>query len=112
MAIVYDNNKIYRNLQEQVLKNAQDIEELKGRPLLEIQIVEELPEEGVGGVLYLVPAADGDEGNLYEEFVWVEGEWEQVGSTEIDLSAYPTLAGDNTFTGDLESTEQSYIEFH
>ena len=93
-------NKEFRNLQEQVLKNAQDIEALKDRPLLEIQIVEELPEEGVGGVLYLVPAADGDEGNLYEEFVWIDGEWEQVGSTEIDLSAYPTLAGDNEFTGD------------
>ena len=93
-------NKEFRNLQEQVLKNAQDIEALRNRPLLEIQIVEELPEEGVGGVLYLVPAADGDEGNLYEEFVWIDDEWEQVGSTEIDLSAYPTLAGDNEFTGD------------
>lgn len=93
-------NKEFLNIQMQVLKNAQDIEALKGRPLLEIQIVEELPESGEAGVLYLVPAEDGDEGNLYEEFVWVEGEWEQVGSTEIDLSAYPTLAGDNEFTGD------------
>ena len=92
-------NKEFRNLQEQVLKNAQDIEALRNRPLLEIKVVEELPEEGVGGVLYLVPAADGDEGNLYEEFVWIDDEWEQVGSTEVDLSAYPTLAGDNTLTG-------------
>lgn len=62
-------NKDFRNLQEQVLKNAQDIIELKGRPLLEIEIVDELPEEGQAGILYLVPVEDSEEGNLYEEFV-------------------------------------------
>lgn len=92
-------NKEFRNLQEQVLKNAQDIEVLQGRPLLEIEIVDELPETGEAGVLYLVPVEDAETGNLYEEFVWVEEAWEQVGSTEIDLSAYPTLAGDNEFSG-------------
>ena len=93
-------NKDFRNLQEQVLKNAQDIIELKGRPLLEIEIVDELPEEGQAGILYLVPVEDSEEGNLYEEFVWVNDAWEQVGSASIDLSNYATLDGDNEFTGD------------
>ena len=61
-------NKEFRNIQEQVLKNAQDIEELKGRPLLEIKFVDELPEEGEAGILYLVPVEDGEDPNNYEEY--------------------------------------------
>lgn len=93
-------NKEFRNLQEQVLKNAQDIEALKNRPLLEIEIVDTLPETGNEGILYLVPVEDSSEGNLYEEYVWVNDTWEQVGSASIDLSNYATLDGDNEFTGD------------
>ena len=37
-------NKEFRNLQEQVLKNAQDIEVLKEMPNLNISIVEWAPE--------------------------------------------------------------------
>ena len=102
-------NKEFLNIQMQVLKNAQDIEALKGRPLLEIQIVEELPETGEAGVLYLVPSEEGDEGNLYEEFVWIEGEWEQVGSASIDLSNYATLSGDNEFAGENTFSDTTHL---
>lgn len=102
-------NKEFRNIQEQVLKNAQDIEALKNRPLLEIEIVDELPETGQEGILYLVPSEDSSEGNLYEEFVWVNDTWEQVGSASIDLSAYPTLAGDNEFTGENTFSDTTHF---
>lgn len=90
MAIVYSNDKIYRNLQEQVLKNAQDIEILKEKPSLKIIIVEELPETGEEGILYLVPKnPDPDTGDAdsYDEYVWLsESEtYELVGTTAIDL---------------------------
>ena len=90
MAIVYSNDKIYRNLQEQVLKNAQDIEILKEKPSLKIVIVEELPEVGEEGILYLVPKdPDPDTGDTdsYDEYVWLsESEtYELVGTTAIDL---------------------------
>lgn len=62
-------NKEFRNLQEQVLKNAQDIEFLKEKPGLSISIVDELPETGEEGILYLVPIEDPEEGNYYEEYV-------------------------------------------
>lgn len=106
MAIVY-NNKEYRNLQQQVLKNAQDIEELKGRPLLEIEFVDELPETGEAGILYLVPVEDGEDPNNYEEYIWAEGEWELIGSTAVDISNMVTtdtdqeIEGTKTFTSDI-----------
>lgn len=102
-------NKEFRNIQEQVLKNAQDIEVLKGRPLLEIKIVDELPETGEAGILYLVPVEESGEDNLYEEYVWVEGAWELIGSANIDLSNYPTLDGDNTFTGENTFSDTTHF---
>lgn len=83
-------NKEFRNLQEQVLKNAQDIEILKEKPNLSISIVDELPEVGQEGILYLVPKnPDPDTGDAdsYDEYVWLpESEsFELVGTTGIDL---------------------------
>lgn len=94
MAIVYKNAE-YRNLQEQVLKNAQDIEILKEKPSLKIVIVEELPETGEEGILYLVPKnPDPDTGDAdsYDEYVWLpESEsFELVGTTAIDLQNLPS----------------------
>ena len=100
-------NKEFRNIQEQVLKNAQDIEALKNRPLLEIKFVDELPEEGEAGILYLVPVEDGEDPNNYEEYIWAEEEWELIGSTAVDISNMVTtdtaqeIDGAKTFTSDI-----------
>ncbi len=104
-------NKEFRNLQEQVLKNAQDIDILKEKPNLSISIVDELPEVGQEGILYLVPKdPDPDTGDVdsYDEYVWLPEEetFELVGNTAIDLSNMvttdtdQTITGDKTFTGD------------
>ena len=102
-------NKEFRNLQEQVLKNAQDIEVLKEMPNLNISIVEELPAVGQEGILYLVPSEDPELENAYDEYVWLpESEsFEMVGSTAIDLSnmvttdTAQTITGEKTFSADV-----------
>ena len=53
----------------------------------EFQVVEDLPDSGEAGVIYLVAAANG-EGNAYDEYIWVNSKWEKIGSTDIDLSNY------------------------
>lgn len=106
--LVY-KNKEFRNLQEQVLKNAQDIEILKEKPNLSISIVDELPEVGQEGILYLVPSQDPALENAYDEYVWLpESEsFEMVGSTAIDLSNMVTtdteqsISGSKTFTSPI-----------
>lgn len=94
-------NKEFRNLQEQVLKNAQDIETLKGRENLQIVIVEELPEEGNPNYIYLVPNEDEEESNVYNEYIWLADseEYEKIGGVDIDLTSYVTIDTDQTITG-------------
>lgn len=94
-------NKEFRNLQEQVLKNAQDIETLKGRENLQIVIVEELPEEGNPNYIYLVPNNDEEESNVYNEYIWLADseEYEKIGGVSIDLTNYVTTDTEQTVTG-------------
>lgn len=51
--------------------------------VLKFQIVDELPETGKNGIIYLVPTEDEqEETNVYEEWVWIETEnrYELIGS--------------------------------
>lgn len=94
-------NKEFRNLQEQVLKNAQDIETLKGRENLQIVIVEELPEVGNPNYIYLVPNEGSEEANVYEEYIWLADSetYEKIGGVSIDLTNYVTLNTAQDVTG-------------
>lgn len=94
-------NKEFRNLQEQVLENAKNIEILKAKPQMRVSVVDELPEVGDPTVIYLVPSEDGESPNVYEEYVWLEDEerYELIGTTDIDLSNMVTTDTEQTITG-------------
>lgn len=58
------------------------------------QIVEELPEAGETNILYLIAKDPADEtDNVYDEYLYINGKFEIVGSTAMDLSDY-VLASD------------------
>lgn len=65
-----------------------DVVEALGNPLT-IELVDTLPEAGEEGTIYLVPSG-GIEANIYEEYLFVNGVAELIGSTQIDLSDYYT----------------------
>ena len=68
-------------------------------PSLKFEVVSALPGTGEDGIIYLVPTGEtGD--NKYEEWVWVSGSYEQMGTASLDLSGFAVLEGGNTFTGD------------
>lgn len=72
-------------------------------PSLKFEVVDVLPETGEDGIIYLVPTGEtGD--NKYEEWVWVDGAYEQMGPASLDLSGFAVLDGGNTFTGDQTIT--------
>ena len=49
-----------------------------------VQVVSELPESGKENIIYLVPKkSDTGESNIKDEYMWIEGKWEKIGSTEI-----------------------------
>lgn len=62
---------------------------ISGVTQFEFQVVDELPEAGEKGVIYLVAHTHG-EGDSYDEYIWVNGAFEKIGNTDIDLSNYST----------------------
>lgn len=62
------------------------------------EVVTTRPEVGETGVIYLVPASNSTTENLYEEWVWVDDKWEQIGSAGLNLSNYAQLTTSNTFS--------------
>ena len=52
------------------------------------EIVEELPSAGASNILYLVAKTSSKSGNVYDEYLYIGGAWELIGSTGIDLSGY------------------------
>lgn len=59
---------------------------------IDFQVVATLPASGVKGTIYLVGTA-----SPYDEYIWIEptggtAYWEQIGSTDVDLTDYWTSA--------------------
>lgn len=52
------------------------------------EIVTELPAVGQTNILYLVAKSSAASGDGYDEYLYINGAWERVGSTDIDLSGY------------------------
>lgn len=58
-------------------------------PKFSIQVVSALPTSGISTTtVYLVK--DGADGNLYTEYIHVNGAWEILGSQRVDLTGYAT----------------------
>ena len=53
-----------------------------------IEIVQALPSTGVANTIYFVPITNSTSPNLYDEYMYINGVFEKIGSTEIDLSNY------------------------
>ena len=54
---------------------------------ISFEVVDSLPATGESGKIYLVSHAHGAK-DQYDEYIYYNGEWEKIGSTDIDLSNY------------------------
>ena len=60
-------------------------------PRFKVEVVVSLPTHDISTTtLYLVPSQDPETRNVYDEFIYVNNTWEQVGSTAVDMSNYYT----------------------
>lgn len=59
-------------------------------------VVQELPQTGEANIIYLVPADEPNPDNIYEEYIYVNNNWEMIGTTKVDLSNYYTKTETNT----------------
>ncbi len=72
---------------------------------MKYEVVEELPATGEAGTVYLVPKQSAGTGDVYDEYIYVDGSFEHIGSTEIDLSNYYTKAQTDNLLGDKVDKE-------
>lgn len=57
---------------------------------LKKEVVTSLPQTGKDDVIYLVKDPKGKDNNNYLEYLWLNGKYELIGSTQVDLSGYVT----------------------
>lgn len=55
---------------------------------LKVEVAQELPTTGEENVLYLVPKTTTGTNNVFEEYLYINNNWELIGTTDIDLSNY------------------------
>lgn len=79
-----DSNKALSATQGKVLKTM-----ISNLANLRIEVLNELPSTGETNVIYLVKKA-GTNPDVHDEYVYVEGNWEKIGNTEVELSNYYT----------------------
>lgn len=57
-------------------------------PKFAISVVTELPTSGISTSTIYLKSNGGSSGNSYDEYLYVNGAWEKIGTTEVDLSGY------------------------
>lgn len=63
-----------------------------------------LPATGETNVIYMVPNAKTSGNNIYDEYMWIDGKWEVMGTTKATMDGYLPLTG-GTLTGPLTATK-------
>jgi hypothetical protein len=73
-------------------------------PQFEIMVVETLPTEDISTtVVYLLKPTAEDTDNLYDEYIYVNGIWELLGSARLDLDNYAKIENIPTKVSQLEN---------
>lgn len=80
--------------------------EVLALPTFTYTVVNELPETGEEKTIYLVPKP-GEGNDVHDEYIWVNGAYELIGTTAVDLSNYLPLSG-GTLTGSLVSSVPNF----
>ena len=67
------------------------------------QVVDTLPADGLTNKIYLVNNHSSEQKNVYSEYMWVNAQWELVGThnSELNLDDYVTKADLDTFESEL-----------
>ena len=78
----------------------------------DVKIVSSLPESGSISTMYCVPLPNEDQTEVkkYEEYFYINGAWEKVGTATIDLSSYYTKTEADAITDALDNKIDQEIE--
>lgn len=73
-------------------------------------IVNELPNVGQENVVYMILDDEGDSDSLYNEYLFVNGQYELIGNTSVDLSGYVTTSQYESLLSRIEDLEYEPIK--
>ena len=76
---------------------------------LKVQVVDELPTIGEENVLYLVPKQNTGTNDVFEEWIYINNSWEQIGTTDIDLSNYYTKSETIAKMSSMPTASADYV---
>ena len=87
----------------------EEVQSLIGRiSSLELIKVDALPTENIKtSVIYLVPKEQSEESNIYTEYIYMDGKWEIIGDTSVDLSQYALNKDVNKIKGDIANVQSA-----
>lgn len=78
---------------------------------LELIKVDALPTENIKtNAIYLLPNAQSEESNIYTEYIYMDGKWEIIGDTSVDLSQYALKTEIPTKLSQLQN-DSNYSQF-
>lgn len=83
----YSSNTFYTKEQTYTKEQVNELVDVK----ISYKVVTELPETGGSGIIYFVPHITRTTQNEYEEYMWIDGAFELIGTTKVDLSDYYTI---------------------
>lgn len=69
-----------------------------------------LPGTGEDNVIYMVPDASGEGENIYNEFMWINSKWEEIGNSKVDLTNYATKSDVSTSTANILEDAKEYAD--
>lgn len=87
------------NLEQVAAAIYNDMEEVFSKQKnLKKKVVDALPETGEEDIIYLIPNTLSDDQNQKLEYMWVDGRWELMGpsSMEVDLENYQKIPEDGS----------------
>lgn len=59
---------------------------------LSVEVVEDFPTDHISTTTIYLKANKTNQDNIYDEYLYINGDWELIGNTSIDLSNYPTVS--------------------
>lgn len=75
-------------------------------------VVQSLPQTGIANRLYLVPKSSPEGQNIHDEYLYIDGKWEQVGTMSVDLGNYYTKVEANNKINELIEAHNASGDAH
>ncbi|MBL7575360.1 hypothetical protein SAMN00017477_0866 [Peptoniphilus asaccharolyticus DSM 20463] len=75
---------------------------------LKKEVVASLPSTGKDDVIYLLKNKN-DTNNFYTEYMWINGKWELIGDTKVDLTDYAKKSDIKTKLSEMESDKEHRV---